>query len=167
MDTTEWLKRYAPGFQMLSSKERKEIMHFLFLWSLFESEALNKRGNVTAITTVVRDWVNAGLLTGDSFELQLAYFQNRYYRDDDFTDHFDHLKLQNSDRPDLVRKVLRNDATDRSEIVAAVLIIVYRFRNNLFHGEKWAYQLKGQLENFNHANVALMQAMDLQSQAPK
>ena len=60
-----------------------------------------------------------------------------------------------------MKKVLACEATEREEIAGAVLIIVYRFRNNLFHGVKWSYELQGQLENFTHANAALMQAIEL------
>ena len=148
--------------------ERDAIMHFSFLWSLFEFEVLNKNGNVPAIIRVVDQWRDTGLLNNDyPFAQQLAYFRDRYYRDGDFTYHFERLNFKKRDRRDLVQKVLRNETTDRSEIVKALLIIVYRFRNNLFHGEKWAYQLQGQLKNFNHANDALMRAIELQWQAPK
>lgn len=41
MIAIEWLQVNAPGFGSLCPEERKGIMHFLFLWSLFESEALN------------------------------------------------------------------------------------------------------------------------------
>lgn len=33
----------------------------------------------------------------------------------------------------------------------ACLYIIYRMRNNLFHGEKWAYDLRGQEQNFRLA----------------
>ena len=39
-----------------------------------------------------------------------------------------------------------NDSRDR---VATVLIIVFRYRNNLFHGVKWQYKLADQLGNFH------------------
>ena len=45
-----------------------------------------------------------------------------------------------------------------------MLIIVWRFRNNLFHGEKWAYQLQGQLSNFTHANAVLMRLLERHGQ---
>ena len=55
---------------------------------------------------------------------------------------------------------MRNEEAQPAERVAAVLIIVYRFRNNLFHGEKWEYQLEGQLENFQQASSVLVQAIE-------
>jgi hypothetical protein len=72
-----------------------------------------------------------------------------------FTHHFKHLNLRPADQPGVVQSVLdgNNDPRDQLPIV---LMIVWRFRNNLFHGEKWAYQLQDQLSNFTHANAVLM-----------
>ena len=161
MSATHWLEENALGFQQLSVDERSAIMEFSFLWSLFEARALNSRGNGDAIVRVSERWIDEGLLTEQTFEHELAYFQNRYWKDGEFTYHFEHLHLRPGDQPDLVKRVLRDEAADLSEVATTVLIIVYRFRNNLFHGVKWAYQLQGQLENFSHANAVLMQAIEL------
>jgi hypothetical protein len=114
-----------------------------------------------------RQCTDTELLTDHWFEPELAYFRNRYFRDGAFTYHFDNLNIRGGDQPDLVQKVLSIGAAKRFEIAAATLIIVYRFRNNLFHGEKWAYQLKGQLEIFTHANAVLMQAIELHRRLPR
>ena len=142
-------------------------MHFLFLWSLFESEALKRRGGVNVLVTVARRWAENDLLAEIPFEPQLANFRSRYFRNGAFTNRFDHLNLRKGDRPDLVRKVLASETAANSEIAAAVLIIVFRFRNNLFHGEKWEYRLHGQLENFNHANAILMHSIELNRHMPR
>ncbi len=42
-----------------------------------------------------------------------------------------------------------------------MIIIVYRLRNNLFHGEKWSYYFKDQLGNFTHASTILMRTVEL------
>lgn len=39
-------------------------------------------------------------------------------------------------------------------------MIIWHFRNNLFHSEKWAYQLQGQHANFTHANAVLMRLLE-------
>ena len=57
--------------------------------------------------------------------------------------------------------MLKGETADIAEIAAGLLIIVFRFRNNLLHGVKWAYQIQGQLENFCHANAVLMRAIEL------
>jgi hypothetical protein len=42
----------------------------------------------------------------------------------------------------------------------AFLMIVGRLRNDLFHGKKWAYELRDQRENFTHANGVLMRILE-------
>ena len=165
MSATHWLEENAWGFRKLSGKERSAIMEFSLLWSLFEAKALNTHGNGDAIVRVSERWQEEGLLTEQTFKRELTYFQNRYWRDGDFTYHFHNLHLRPADKPDLVARVLRDEAAGLSEVAAAVLIIVYRFRNNLFHGLKWAYQIHGQLENFNNANATLMRAIELHKAA--
>ena len=162
MIAIDWLERNAPGFRELSNDERNVITNFLFLWSLFETKVLDQHGNADTIVKAAKQWTRKGLLTQESFEPQVSYFRNRYYVNGKYTYHFEHLHLRENDLPDLVNKVLQNYDADADELAGAVLIIIYRFRNNLFHGMKWSYELRGQLENFSHANVALMNAIELQ-----
>ena len=161
MDTSDWLQKFAPGFQALSGDERQAITEFSFLWSLFEAKALNEHGSANAIVASAAQWAGGGRLTAETFGLELAYFRDRYIADGAFTHHFDHLHLRANDAPGLVRKVLNGEDATPEEVAAVVLIIVYRFRNNLFHGVKWSYELQGQLENFMHSNTALMRAIEL------
>ncbi len=48
-----------------------------------------------------------------------------------------------------------------ADCLSEFLLIVYRFRNNFFHGTKWAYDLKGQRDNFEHASQLLEGALDV------
>ncbi len=165
MNTIDWLEKYAPGFQALSDEERQAITEFSFLWSLFEAKALNEHGNVNAIVESAEEWARTGQLTADTFGGELAYFRDRYVADGAFTCHFEHLHLRQNDALNLVQKVLKGEDAEPEEVAAAMLIIVYRFRNNLFHGVKWSYELQGQLENFMHANTVLMRAIELHNNA--
>lgn len=117
----------------------------MLLWSLFEAKVLDQRGSADAIIDAAKQWAGKGLLTQESFEPQINYFRNRYYADGEYTYHFEHLHLRKNDSPDLVKKVLRNVDANSDEVAAATLIIVYQFRNNLFHGVKWSCKLRGQL----------------------
>ena len=161
MDTFDWLQEYAPGFQALSEAERRAIAEFLFLWSLFEAKVLNEHGGANVIIASSTRWARNGLLTVETFGQELAYFRNRYVLDGRFSYHFDHLHFRANDAEGLVRRVLNGEDGALENIAATVLIIVYRFRNNLFHGLKWSYNLQGQLENFMHANKALKRAVEL------
>lgn len=161
MSPIEWLNQRAPGFLDLSQPEREATMHFALLWSLFEAEALNTRANASAILSLVHEWQAKGYLDVSAFSSHLQHFKTRYFANDEPTYHFNGLNLRKGDNPELVRTVLSGKNTDPADSVAVLLIVVYRLRNNLFHGIKWAYELRDQLANFNHANSALMSALDI------
>ena len=58
-------------------------------------------------------------------------------------------------------EVLSSATQDPDKVLKALLIIVFRLRNNFLHGEKWDYGFQGQLANFRHANDVLMFALDM------
>ena len=164
MKPIRWLSRHEPGFRELSGRERNAVMHFSLLWSLFESGALNTNGNARAIVAAAKLWADENLIAERAFHRQLAHFRNRYHANGAFTYRFEQLGFRPHDRRALVEQALGGDEADPALVAAAVLIIVYRLRNNLFHGVKWADGIRGQLENFDHANEALMQAIALYRQ---
>jgi hypothetical protein len=121
---------------------------------------LNTEGNAKNICDAVEAWGRVGTLDAVAFDEELAYFRNRYYADGDFTNRFRHLHFRRPDREALVRAVIDSSDNNPSSRMAAVLIIVFRYRNNLFHGVKWQYSLGGQLDNFNAANDILMKVLE-------
>lgn len=158
--STAWLKAHIPGFSDLTRAERGAIANFTLLWTIFEARVLATRGNAGQIADAVETWEQNGTLDAASYDRNLAYFRDRYYGDGQFTHYFEGLHLRNNDRPALVRSVLDGtDNGDRNRLIA-VLIIVLRYRNNLFHGVKWQYKLAGQLENFKQANTMLKRVLE-------
>lgn len=164
MSAIHWLEKHAPGFSGLSSEERGLLMDFALLWSLFEGEVLNSAASVNTIEQAVQRWNQAGLLSPQTFAAAAGYFRERYYADGAFTYRFDHLHLERSGNPQVVRNVLSGQDSAPSSIASAMLIIAYRYRNNLFHGVKWVYQLQEQEQNFSRANETLMRAIELNRQ---
>lgn len=57
--------------------------------------------------------------------------------------------------------MLTGGTNEPAEVAAGVLIIVYRFRNNLHHGLKWAYGIQEQRENFEQSNAVLVADMEM------
>ena len=53
-------------------------------------------------------------------------------------------------------EVLSGAATDPINELTALMFIIYRLRNNLLHGTKWMYGIRGQFDNFKNANDVLM-----------
>ena len=71
-----------------------------------------------------------------------------------FNDRFTSLQFKNSDDKKFVEECLLNRKTDK-ENFAALFIIIYRFRNNLIHGEKIPYKLFEYSETFEIINIFL------------
>jgi hypothetical protein len=161
MSAFEWLEQHAPGIPHLSPEERDALSDFSVFWSLFESRALQNAASADRILQVAANWRDSGTLTPQTFAPHLSYFRERYFQGGQETAHFPHLHLRPNDRPALVRAVLQGQSQGLAEDSAVALIVVYRYRNNLFHGIKWGYALQGQLENFRHANAILMKGIEL------
>ncbi len=109
----------------------------------------------------VNEWYENELLEIENFEEELAYFRNRYFDEGVHNERFEHLNLRDNDQPTLVFEVLSNLTNNIQNIVSALLIIVYRYRNNFFHGLKWEYNFAEQRENFLNANQLLKKAIEL------
>jgi hypothetical protein len=92
----------------------------------------------------------------------LDYFVARYVTGGDFTQHHQSLNLRAKDGA-VVNGVLLGNLTRPWERLAAALLIVYRYRNNLFHGPKWEYDVQGQQTNFETATALLIAVLEMKS----
>ena len=160
MTPDEWLARYAPDYPRLTPELRDSIMHFALLWSFMESTVFGCQASVPAIIRGVEDWQRTNKLSGQPWQSSLQYFQSRYVTGSNVNRVFAGLRFGNQDDRRLVASVLTGRQQGVSEVAKALLLIVHRLRNNLFHGEKWADPLEPQLNNFQHANRLMMLAID-------
>lgn len=161
MDATAFLIQYVPGYVDLEQPERDAISHFTLLWSAMEGRVLQTNANPTSLVEAAKVMARAGQVHLDAYQHSLAHFRERYFQDGAFTYHFEHLLFRPRDRRALVEAVLSGNDNDPASVVAALLIIVYRLRNNLFHGAKWAYGIKGQQANFMFGGEVLMRVLEV------
>jgi hypothetical protein len=161
MDPISWLEKSQPGFDQIGDEERGAIRDFSLLWSLYEGTILNTTANARAIIEDVKSLKEAGTLNLTPVQASIKYFLVRYFDGIELTQAYGMLYLRRSDDPDLVERVIRGQSQDEAEILSAMLIIVLRLRNNLFHGMKWAYGIRDQFNNFQNANRILMAVMDM------
>ena len=161
MNPDVWLSRNAIGFDCLSNDEKSAILHFTLLWGLFEHKLLECKGSSRKICGLVKKWEKRGILNFGKFTESLNHFKSRYYCNGELTGYFKGLNLRSNDEPALVENVVSGKNTCEADKISALFIIIYRLRNNLFHGEKWGYEIQGQLDNFIHANQALMTALEM------
>jgi hypothetical protein len=156
MDPDEWLERYAHGYRQLSQDERAAMKNFAFLWSYFEATCLNKNASAPAIAAFCTDMKARKRLRIADYQAAIEYFSKRYFDGANTTPQFDGLNLPNTRQRAMVLKAISGQKVSDDDLLASLLVIIYRLRNNLMHGEKWAYGIKGQLSNFDHANNVLM-----------
>ncbi len=156
----EWLEARLPGYSGLPGPDRGAILDFTFLWSLFEARIMNSSGSAVAIRNKVFEWEANKSLCSGLYDEDLVYFQDRYSEGGELSGHFEFLKLRPSDYPDVVKTVILGTNRNRRDRQLALLMIVWRLRNNLFHGEKWEYEIRDQLENFTHANNVLKHLLE-------
>ncbi|MDP1641519.1 MAG: hypothetical protein Q8L59_04995 [Phenylobacterium sp.] len=156
----EWLQARAPGYKSLAPAERDAIAGFLHFWALFEGRLLNERAGPDKICRLAARWNSDDLADSAPVCAALNYWRNRYFAGGEPNGRFESLLFRPNDHEELVVDVMAGAPDDAESVMAAVLLIIYRLRNNLFHGLKWQYGLADQEGNFRHANRVLMEVLD-------
>ncbi|MCU8040669.1 hypothetical protein ACRN98_19725 [Shewanella oncorhynchi] len=147
---------FAPDVANLSPAELDAVQWFTLLWTLFEAQALDNKASVNKIKDLIEQNENQPVDISE----ELNYFQGRYVENRTTNDHFEHLNFRKNDNSELVKSVLTGENNESKSQLISCLIIVYRFRNNFFHGLKWAYGVQGQLENFRHSANILIKCLN-------
>jgi hypothetical protein len=155
----DWLKRYFPYANVVEDN-MSSVLHFCLMWSLFESKVCERHASVGKMKSFTKGLNKTESLKQRDFDPYLLYFQKRYLNHGRTNDRFDKLRISGMNR-ELVESVLKKEETKNSSVILALLIIVYRLRNNLFHGEKPIITLHNQSMNFNVANRFLAEVLDL------
>lgn len=150
----QWLNnKYGTNF---SEEDLKNIKNFSLIWNVFEA---NLCGNNFSIQRLQQGLANRNIDV-NLFANHLTYFKNRYTENGKLTNHFQFLNFRPNDRQHLVESVLLGIDTNSKNIILAIAIIVYRFRNNLFHGLKEIQYIDQQNQNFEIANSFLTTLID-------
>jgi len=138
------------GTNRIEVNDIDEIRDFVLLWNLFESLCFDKFVDMNKINRLIDTKID--LFDETQYQDIFDYFYNRYKND---VSKFNALKLRNSDKI-LVKKVLNDEYEDKNNKLKFIMAIIYRYRNNLFHGEKDMRYIRLQKENFGNTNKFLM-----------
>jgi hypothetical protein len=165
-DELEWIKNFFDNGVELNNEGIDRVRNFSLLWNIFETFACNRRADITTISTAVDTINEKEKITTDLISEHLSYFKERYFNEDDSPKElFEGLKfrLGRSDRAakQKVTETLTEKIDNPTENLKSLLFILYRFRNNLFHGEKEVIRLNGQIDNFTVANDLLTKVLSI------
>lgn len=160
-DEIKWLNDYAETDHSINLIEIQKVLSFCLMWNLFERIVCDKNANAKKIDQFVEDNYSEKIFTSADYEQFLSYFKNRYVSGNDMNSAFYSLNFRRGDKKELVEKVLKQEDSSGKLTIKALLLIVLRLRNNLFHGIKNTYELKLQDENFNIANQIIAKYLEM------
>lgn len=141
----------------LNESNLYNVKNFALIWNIFEGRICDSHFTIGLIEERLTD-IEFNI---EDFEPFISYFKDRYTTNGEMNNSFHYLYFRNGDRRDFVQRVLLGEEIPIKDCVLATTIIVYRLRNNLFHGLKEMHSIDGQRDNFNNANQFLMKLVDV------
>jgi len=136
----------------LREEDIVNIKDFALVWNVFEGcRVFSTNFSITKLESYIQN-IDFDL---NQFQKDFLFFSNRYVTEGETNQRFDNLNFRKSDRKQFVSDVLCSKLTNQKEVILALTIIVYRLRNNFFHGTKNIQTIDQQNENFISANSFL------------
>ena len=142
------------GTGKMEANDIDEIRDFALLWNLFEDLLCDNNANMCKIDALIDK--NIDKFNDSEYQDIFEYFYDRYKNNDA---KFNALRLHEPQK-NLVKKVLNDEFMDKNNKLKFIMSIIYRYRNNLFHGEKDMRYIRFQKENFEKTNEFLMYFID-------
>lgn len=161
-NATEWIAQNTYGGTELSVEARDAVSGFTTMWNFFESTLCDNRASVAAFERACEGFEadRTPPLTLEALDECLAFWTFRYRTPEGFGHRFEDLHFRPNDRRAHVESVLEGRSTDPKDKLLALMIIVYRLRNNLFHGLKTLEMLNDQVQNLVNASKCLAAVME-------
>ncbi len=161
----EWINQFYNNEIVLQDEAFNHIKNFSFFWNMFERFACGRFATVRSIDLFVDKLNLLNLISDDLVKPYLEYFTNRYSTgNNQFNIQGLKFRPNQNDEKNFVIQVLNGQRISNPEKLKALLYILLRFRNNLFHGEKQISTLDTQIDNFIRANHILSRLLDLMKQ---
>ncbi|NPD85143.1 hypothetical protein HNS38_10255 [Lentimicrobium sp. L6] len=131
--------------------DEEEIAHvrdFTLMWNLFEKIACERQFNEQSIRRHIRE----SNIDSVRFAEYFNYFVGRYVNHENANNYFSHLfNHRDSAQRTFVQNVLHGIDQTNENIIIVCILISYRYRNNLFHGNKELREIHHQRTNLNAA----------------
>lgn len=141
-------------------RKRSFIFNFAMIWNLFEDRCMGKKAQISKVD----DFVNT--LPSDlnlNVNIIFDYFKDRYTNQTNGDFRFGNLLWRGNENTyrNVVIEKFRDTHCSHQDKIKAVLYIIFRLRNNLFHGEKDIAIINEQKQTFVLVNKFLMDLITL------
>ena len=121
----------ASPFEVTRLLRDPTAVHFLIAWSLFESKCFAGFMRWNAIEPVIQEMVNDGCAT-DVLISSVQHFHQRY-QNRRLYDHLMHGQTSSRMERLLTQQV---QSFTPADAMFFMVVVIYRYRNNIFHGNK-------------------------------
>jgi hypothetical protein len=168
-----WIREFYPGAEDLKPKELNHVLAFGIIWNIFEgvlSKDIKSKSFYGYFNGALEKYAELLDERREDFSEGYKYFSNRYQglTDEEVRSALLFRTSQKGVRDEdkaykLVCNTLRKEKFEdipTEEVLKFLGYIIYRLRNNLFHGEKRYSDLPNQNKNFEHANRVLINILD-------
>ena len=150
----EWIAENLTTAKRLTPETLRALENFTLMWNAFEGLLCNTHADIKSFKALAAEIVKRRRCKAE-IERIFTYYQKRYYVKKDFTEHFIGLRFRSKSQKEFVETVVRGKKADFESRVLALLIILQRIRNNLFHGLQSLDMLNSQAFNLYVACRAL------------
>jgi hypothetical protein len=161
-NATTWIMN-QPFFSELNKDLQNEAGSFSFIWGIFELRVIGSLGKDPSASlgrAICGEYANSSSITKIDLNDEIHYFKKLFFnKDQSPTEVWQNACFRENDRCDEIKAILLNPESTFEQNAEALIRIVLRFRNNFFHGFKWAYALKGQINNFVYSSSVLVKLM--------
>lgn len=134
MDFDKWFANYLhqdeSQIELLLSD--KTATRFLIAWSIFESKCFEGFTKINKLSNFARQLSENRHFDSTALHKTVAHFHNRYQDKERYKNLMHDQKLEDLEK--IFSKKLNE--LDTYETTFMLLVVIYRFRNNIFHGNK-------------------------------
>ena len=153
----EWLANYL-NKPKLTEENLKQTLHFSLLWHLFERIYFTEfEVELKPDILIERSNQMCDFLADEDLNTIFDFLRKRYTAKNEIDNRkFDKLKFKSQNNANDCKRILTANDSSKQEKAQTVFLIIHRFRNNLFHGEKNTIKLDTCEEAFKVINTFLM-----------
>lgn len=147
-----------PDYSALDDRPKLAVIYFSVVWSIFELKAVNRDAHQSSIEAFAAKCAPS-LEQIREFLPAFDFFRERYIVGHETSAAFPSLSENDTRIKNAIKDALLEKENTPTEKLAGLLLIAYCFRNNLFHGSKWAWGLDDQYETLGYATLVLAEAL--------
>jgi len=153
-DAELWVRENLREALSLKPETLQAVAGFALLWNLFEGRVCENQACVKTFKRITQNLASSPKLE-KLVDKSVSFYRSRYVTGQKMNARFNRLNFRPKDRREHVESVLKGEVDKCRDKMFALLIIVYRIRNNIFHGLKSASIWDDQAKNISEASRVL------------